>query len=211
MTTILLAHGLSSLRPTRHNGPGWRIPLWTQGCTIRCTAKCINRDFLGAGGRRYAVREVVHEVVAAIGKSPHPIDGITILGGEPTDQADAVAEVLESLRMLGLTTMVYTGAVAEELPDTPEIRRLMAATDVLVDGPFLADNYDPKLIWRGSTNQRFLFLSDAFSEEEFELARNTQGLSASVHRSADGAWSISGLQGESAARAAESVLADLLR
>src|SRR5947207_10508946 len=95
---IRLAHRLAMLRPTLHNGPGWRVGLWTQGCVHRCTKDCLNPDFLDpSGGFLFLVDDAIAEVLAAVREAPQPVEGITVLGGEPFEQAAAVRAMLKPL------------------------------------------------------------------------------------------------------------------
>lgn len=60
----------------------------------------------------------------------------------------------------GKGILVYTGYLFETLlersQDEPEILRLLAASDFLIDGPFLLKQKDLTLKFRGSRNQRIL-------------------------------------------------------
>jgi anaerobic ribonucleoside-triphosphate reductase activating protein len=200
---IRLGHTLATLRPTLHNGPGWRVAVWVQGCRHRCTDRCLNPHFLDpAGGHDYAVATVGDAVRAAAAASPEPVDGVTVLGGEPFEQAAAVAAVLAPLRRAGLSAMVYSGHVYEALRRAPDpgIAALLAETDVLVDGPFLPEFYDEALPWRGSTNQRLLCLTGRHSPDGLAAAASRQGKGFSLH-AGGGVVSVSGLQTPSGAAA----------
>ena len=43
------------------------------------------------------------------------------------------------------------------------MRRLLAATDLLVDGPYMAERPERHRPWVGSDNQRFRFLTERYS------------------------------------------------
>jgi anaerobic ribonucleoside-triphosphate reductase activating protein len=133
---------------------------------------------------------------------------VTVLGGEPFEQADAVADLLERLRRDGLSTMVYSGHTWESLKRSPQpgIARLLATVDLLVDGPFLPEFYEETLAWRGSSNQRLLCLTDRYEERTLAEAysRQKKGFSIQI---GNGSISLSGLQSEGTARAAEAWLA----
>jgi anaerobic ribonucleoside-triphosphate reductase activating protein len=159
---LRLGHSLDTLRPTLHNGPGWRVNLWVQGCQHRCTEQCLNPHFLDpAGGTMFPVRDVEVAVRDAARSAPGPDRGLTILGGEPFEQAAQLADLLAPLRRDGWSTMVYSGHTHEWLVRSPDqgIVELLAQTDILVDGPFLPHLYDDSLAWRGSRNQRLLCLT----------------------------------------------------
>ncbi len=144
---------------TDAEGPGRRACVWVQGCSIRCHG-CFNPHTWDArGGRESSVAELVEELRRAEG-----IEGVTFLGGEPFDQAEAVAAVAEGAQELGLSTMTFTGYTLDELRRVarPGWAALLAATDLLVDGPFVAAAPDLRRPWVGSTNQRFHFLTPRY-------------------------------------------------
>jgi anaerobic ribonucleoside-triphosphate reductase activating protein len=90
-------------------------------------------------------------------------DGLTVSGGEPFLQAEALCILLDGLRrhLPGLSTMAYSGYRHEWLRDrgTEDQRELLRRLDILVDGPYVERRHAP-LRWRGSTNQRIIWLSD---------------------------------------------------
>lgn len=188
MTTLRLGHPLTALRATLHNGPGRRVGLWVQGCQLRCTARCLNPHLLDPhAGYPFSTGEVSAAVLAAA----RDAEGVTVLGGEPTEQAGALTEVFAAVRAAGLSTMLYTGHLLEDLRNIDE---LLALTDLLVDGPFVEALYDPHLAWRGSSNQRVLPLSDRYSPADLDRAFTEQRKAYSIHVAADGTLSASGLQ-----------------
>lgn len=207
---IRLGHDLWSMRPTLHNGPGWRVAVWVQGCRLRCTTACLNPHYLDpAAGVPFTVGEVLDRVLdISAGAGSTRVEGVTVLGGEPTEQGAAVATLCEGVRAAGLSTMVYSGHTLEVLraAEALDIHRLLAATDILVDGPFEARAYDPDLVWRGSRNQRILPLSDRYSVADIDRAIAAQGKSYSIKRAADGRISVSGLQSRKAAQSIERLL-----
>jgi anaerobic ribonucleoside-triphosphate reductase activating protein len=117
--------------------------------------------FRRLGGTRLEVADVV----AAIGRVRDGVEGVTLLGGEPFDQAAALAEVARAARALGLSVMTFTGYTLEALRARrdPGTRALLAATDLLVDGPYVAARPERARRWVGSTNQRFHFLTGRYA------------------------------------------------
>src|SRR6185369_5076232 len=74
-------------------GPGRRVGVWFQGCSIRCEG-CISADTWGAGRGQTTVDEVFSAILPWLTQA----DGITISGGEPFDQADALVALLRRVR-----------------------------------------------------------------------------------------------------------------
>lgn len=152
---------------TEAEGPGVRFALWVQGCLIRCEA-CVNPHlFHHRPNRLTSVDDLVARVVAAREKDPR-LEGVSILGGEPFEQDVPLAAFAREVRALGLTVMVYTGHLLEDL----QARRspLLEHTDVLVDGPYVAAQRTTKRRFIGSTNQRLFFLTDAYRDDDLRFA-----------------------------------------
>ena len=133
------------------DGPGLRVTVFTQGCPHHCPG-CHNPDTHDpAGGREAAVEELAARLFA------NPLaDGLTLSGGEPFCQAAECAALAELARSKGLNVWTYTGYRYEALLDMPEAQALLAATDVLVDGPFVEGLKSYDALFRGSTNQRLI-------------------------------------------------------
>jgi anaerobic ribonucleoside-triphosphate reductase activating protein len=143
---------------TAAEGPGVRCAVWTQGCSVRCPG-CFNpQTWSTRGGFSLSWQDLVARVLAVSG-----IEGVTLLGGEPFDQPEPLGLFAAAVRSAGLSVMTFTGHVREELPPS----KLLDSTDLLVDGPFLADRPEPSRPWVGSANQRFHFLTDRYDESIF--------------------------------------------
>jgi anaerobic ribonucleoside-triphosphate reductase activating protein len=147
------------LGSTTAEGPGTRTAIWVQGCTIR-GAGCFNPDLFPAeGGTRWPPAALAARVLA------EPTTGLTLLGGEPFEQAAGLAAVAARVRAGGrsvLTFSGYTHAALRRLAAAgrPGVADLLATTDLLVAGPYLRDRIDHERPWAGSTNQEFVVLGD---------------------------------------------------
>jgi anaerobic ribonucleoside-triphosphate reductase activating protein len=89
------------------------------------------------------------------------LDGITLTGGDPADQSEAIVRLLRGLRRErpDWNVMLYTGWTIEELRlGTKAHRALLNHVDVLVDGPYIRE-IAPTHPLAGSGNQRVLALS----------------------------------------------------
>ena len=110
------------------------------------------------------------DIVRQLGeaKERHAIEGITLLGGEPFAHAGGAAALAEAAHDLDLSVMVFTGYPLDELRENTDepIRRLLAHTDILVDGPYLRERPETRRRWIGSANQRVHFLSDRCSPDD---------------------------------------------
>lgn len=100
------------------------------------------------------------------------VEGITLLGGEPLDQVQASAEVARLARAHGLGVICFTGYTLEDLRLVPHAAALLDHVDLLVDGPFVAALRDYARTLVGSSNQRFIHLTDRYSNYDATLAAN---------------------------------------
>jgi anaerobic ribonucleoside-triphosphate reductase activating protein len=158
---------------TEAEGPGRRFALWVQGCSIRCPGCCNPEMFaVGSPPSRAAMSAVdlADRAMATPG-----IEGVSLLGGEPFEQAGALAMFAARVRAAGLTVMVYSGYTLAELRDrvaqgNAGVEALLAATDLLVDGRFEAAEPETRRRWIGSRNQEMHFLSDRVSPDDPRLS-----------------------------------------
>ena len=142
-------------------GYGSRAAIWLQGCSIACEG-CASRDTWDP-----ALGDLVpiDEVVAALTSSGEALDGLTITGGEPFQQAAAVADLVSAVRSrydgADFDVLCFTGySLARARRRAPD---LVAALDVLVDGRFRAD-LPTELPLRGSANQEVHLLTSLAAE-----------------------------------------------
>lgn len=150
---------------TEAEGPGLRTAIWVQGCLKRCYG-CCNGQFLKIKPAELCqTRHIIERIRYA--QQNHKIEGITLLGGEPFLQAEGLAEIAEESHALGLSVMVFSGYVFEELQDHKfkGASRLLAATDVLIDGEYEIEKTENIRNWVGSTNQRFHYLTECYNKE----------------------------------------------
>jgi len=144
---------------TEAEGPGRRFALWVQGCPMRCPG-CCNPEMLEF---RPVEHVTVDDLSREISETPN-IEGLTIVGGEPFSQAEALAEVCRIVREQDLGVMVFSGFYLEQIcaSDDPSWERFLGQIDLLVDGPFIESQRTNDRRWVGSENQRAHFLSDRY-------------------------------------------------
>ncbi len=158
---------------TEAEGPGRRFAVWVQGCSIRCAGCCNPHLFDRGGGSMMSV----DDLLARVRRVRDRIDGVSVLGGEPFDQAGALVPFLEGVRGMGLSTVVFTGYLLERIEEggIESGQELLRHIDVLVDGPFIQGRITRKRRWIGSDNQRAICLTDRLTGafEKGESERNT--------------------------------------
>ena len=157
------------LPKTRAEGPGMRFTLWVQGCGRGCPGCYAKELWDPAGGWEATAEEIIGQIAGTPG-----IEGVTFLGGEPMEQAAELARVGEAAREMGLSVVTFTGFTREELLSggNPDRLRLLACTDLLIDGGYQEENRDLSRPWVGSSNQRYLFLTDRYTMEDVEKCHN---------------------------------------
>ena len=84
------------IETTQSEGPGKRFCVWVQGCSHHCKG-CFAQDtwdFFSGN------RILVEDMLQTIKKEVSDIEGITVLGGEPFDQPQALLELLTSVKAM---------------------------------------------------------------------------------------------------------------
>jgi len=151
---------VAAVRPrTCVNGPGWRAAVWVQGCTIRCPG-CFNPDTHPHVARQLWDPERLADVLLR-----EDVEGVSILGGEPFEQAAACAALAHRVQLAGKSVVTYSGYTASALHAMalPAVRDLLAATDLLIAGPYVAAARNDGRGWHGSTNQEFVCLTTRYN------------------------------------------------
>jgi len=136
------------------DGPGRRSVIQTAGCSIRCVGCHVPQTHEERNGKLVSISSIVEEIVA--NRDEH--DGMTILGGEPFDQAASVAELVSRLKRYGFHITIYSGYTIEGLigRKNPNIDYIITHIDLLIDGPFIPQLGGGAGEYRGSRNQRFI-------------------------------------------------------
>ena len=147
--------------PVTTLGPGRRAALWTSGCARRCPG-CANPELWNRSERQlFTERELAKQLLDI--NRRFGVHRLTLTGGDPAEQADAVATLLEMIRPVYDDVLMYTGFAIEELPAHvgEELwMRLAALVDVLIDGPYIEEQNVPEAVLRGSSNQRINYLNE---------------------------------------------------
>ena len=146
--------------PVTTLGPGKRIGVWFQGCSLQCPG-CISVDTWKRGKGRIALNEIYTQIDSWASKA----NGITISGGEPFEQFEALKLILGYIKRnySNLSVLVYSGFSFESLRE--KLGELEGLIDALISEPFQQSNPSSHP-WMGSANQKLHLLSPC-AEQEF--------------------------------------------
>jgi anaerobic ribonucleoside-triphosphate reductase activating protein len=172
---------------TQAEGPGVRFCIWVQGCSHQCSG-CFATDTWGShGGMVYETSAII----TAIRRNAAYIEGITLLGGEPFEQATELAVIAEATQAIRLSVMTFTGYTHETLVQSHDdgVARLIASTDLLIDGQYVEALRDFSRPWVGSSNQRFIFLTNRYNMDMIGKYKNR--IEARIEK--NGAISLNGM------------------
>ncbi|PSS58939.1 4Fe-4S single cluster domain-containing protein [Pseudomonas sp. BBP2017] len=153
--------------PVTTLGPGRRLGIWFQGCSIRCPG-CISADTWGPGKRRVGIAQLLAQLTPWLAEA----EGITLSGGEPFDQFPALLALLHGLRQSSpLDILVYSGYSLEHLQ--PQLQQAEGLIDALISDPF-DERREQSLALRGSDNQRLNLLTSLGRERMSSYQRPLQ-------------------------------------
>lgn len=141
------------LYETMTDGPGFRTSIYCQGCSHHCPG-CHNPqtwDF--NGGKEYTVEELFNIIEA------DEFSDVTFSGGDPMFQVEAFTELARMVKnKTNKTIWCYSGYTYEQIAESPRMSLILPFLDVLVDGQFMIDKRNTDLRFRGSENQRIIYL-----------------------------------------------------
>ena len=158
------------------NGPGVRVSLFVSGCRHHCEG-CFNPEAWDFNYGKEFNEETIDEILNAM--KPDYITGLSLLGGEPFEKENQEALVKLTNKVKEVypekTIWAYSGFLFDEqIRDKmckmwTETPKLLNNVDVLVDGKFQKENKDPKIFFRGSTNQRIIDVQESLKSNEVVL------------------------------------------
>lgn len=165
-TTLDLPLSVSRIHfPITTLGPGRRIGIWFQGCSLGCSG-CISKDTWGHARANTTVRQVVEHC----SELAEAIEGVTITGGEPSEQPAALAALLLELAVVlrpRTDVLLYSGRSLEEVDSL--LNELTGFVDAIITEPYVASELQSFPLM-GSDNQK-LHLLTPLGRERFESYR----------------------------------------
>ena len=152
-------------------GPGLRYVIWVQGCPFNCE-QCETPEGHSVEPKLLVdIDKLANDIICR-----PEIEGITISGGEPMEQANQLYLLLNKIldKRHELTVILYTGYLVEQLI-SEEHKKYLSKIDVLIDGKYVHEKNDNRGI-RGSSNQHIHFLTDRLIEYKDELSNGKRKL-----------------------------------
>lgn len=154
------------------NGPGVRVSLFVSGCTHHCK-NCFNSVAWDFKYGNVFTEETIEEIIEALDKSY--IEGLSLLGGEPFELSnqEGILPLIQEVKKKfpNKTIWAYSGYLYDEylLPlsrKNDTTRTILENIDVLVDGKFVEELKNPRLLFRGSSNQRIIDVQESLKQDK---------------------------------------------
>lgn len=120
------------------------------------------------GGSEVDVEELSARIIES------EVEGITLLGGEPFDQPLESFKLASLVKSGGKGVITFSGYTYEDLlfEDREHWADLLSVTDLLVDGPFIKALPEHERAWVGSSNQRFINLTNRYINVDPSVTSN---------------------------------------
>lgn len=157
------------LYPVTSLGPGKRLCIWVSGCGAHCKG-CANPELWRQRPEQYiSVEDFAFAIKKNIDESV--IEGITISGGEPFDQAADILKLIDLLAF-NVDILVFSGYSYDEIKKNDTVKnKLLSNIDVLVDGRYVEELNDGHSSLKGSSNQRIHILNEEIKEKYDDYVR----------------------------------------
>ncbi|MEW2740959.1 anaerobic ribonucleoside-triphosphate reductase-activating protein [Providencia sp. PROV130] len=136
------------------NGPGTRCTLFVAGCVHQCRG-CYNQSTWRVDSGVPFTQEMEDQIIQDLQDSRIRRQGLSLSGGDPLHPANlpAVLKLVKRVKAVcpDKDIWLWTGYILSDL--TLEQQKVMSLVNTVIDGKFEQDLHDPRLIWRGSSNQ----------------------------------------------------------
>ena len=148
-----------------NNGLGVGLTLFTQGCPHHCKG-CQNPETWSFTGGKDYTPEVYKEIIEYFINNSYATR-LTLSGGDPLYSPQIITPLCEEIKKIrpDVKIWVYTGHVFEDVKDNPILQYI----DVMIDGPFILEQRDITLAFRGSANQRIIDVQQSLNKGEVVL------------------------------------------
>lgn len=136
------------------NGEGTRCALFVAGCIHQCPG-CYNKSTWGINSGKPFTQSLEDQIIKDLQDTEIKLQGLSLSGGDPLHPQNVPA-ILKLVKRVknecdNKDIWLWTGYKLDELTDAQQA--VVPYIDVLIDGKFVQELADPKLLWRGSSNQ----------------------------------------------------------
>lgn len=143
------------------NGQGTRATLFVSGCEHKCK-DCYNAVSWNQKNGSFFSQDMEDKIINDLKDTNILRQGLSISGGDPLffPNLKSILKLVKRVKLecLDKDIWMWTGYKIEDL--TKEQKEIINYIDVLIDGKFEVENKDKNLKWRGSSNQRLIYLKN---------------------------------------------------
>lgn len=133
-------------------GPGKRIGIWFQGCSLRCKG-CLSPDTWHVKDNSITVEQLLEQITEWLPLA----DGITISGGEPFEQPEALSALVRGIKQrTDVDILVYSGYQWGDIEE--RVLQMTPYIDALISEPFKVELSQTQML-KGSDNQQLHMLT----------------------------------------------------
>lgn len=151
---------LDILEETVADGPGFRTSIYCAGCAHHCLGCHNPQSWDFNGGRDMSIDELLEIILG------DEFSNVTYSGGDPLYQVDAFVELSKRIKEKSNKTIwCFTGFTYEEILADDKLSSILPWIDALVEGPYIEAKRTTQLPFRGSSNQRIIYLNSADANE----------------------------------------------
>ncbi|MCL6271403.1 anaerobic ribonucleoside-triphosphate reductase-activating protein [Sansalvadorimonas sp. 2012CJ34-2] len=141
------------------NGEGTRCTLFVSGCEHKCVG-CHNASTIKPESGHPYTQELEDQIIKDLGDSRIHRDGLSLSGGDPLypGNLDDIGRLVRRVKEAypDKNIWLWTGYIQEKLSERQ--KEIVQYVDVLIDGPYVQTERDLTLPWRGSRNQRMIYM-----------------------------------------------------
>ena len=155
------------------NGPGVRVSLFVSGCNHHCK-NCFNREAWDFNYGKEFTEDEQNEIIEDL--KPEYITGLSLLGGEPFERTnqEGLVPLIKKVKYPNKKIWCYTGFTFDNQIIGEMIKKegrkttkeMLENIDYIVDGKFIEELKDPKLRFKGSSNQRIIDVKKSLRENK---------------------------------------------
>lgn len=139
---------------TMADGPGLRTSIYCAGCLHHCPG-CHNPQSWDMANGKWMTLDEIMEIIRK-----DEFSNVSFSGGDPFYQVEAFTNLAKRIKQeTGKNIWCWTGFTLEEIQADEHLAQLLPYIDTLVDGPFILEQRDTTLLFRGSPNQRIIHLT----------------------------------------------------